>query len=74
MNKQTLMMDVDAFREVVSALGNQEKLAEAMGVTRAMLHYYQKNGLPVDRCIQMEQLSGVPRERLLPNLFRSDAA
>jgi DNA-binding transcriptional regulator YdaS (Cro superfamily) len=63
-------MDTQLFEELLSGAGtNQAGLASKIGVTRQMLHKYKSAGIPANRVIQFEKATGVPRERIRPDVF-----
>lgn len=46
--------------------GGQDKLAERMGCTQQNVSAWKKNGyVPLVRAVEIEQLTGVPREDLI---------
>lgn len=44
-------------------------LAERLGLTKAAVYAWRKNGIPAERVIQIEQITGVSRRVLRPDLF-----
>ena len=63
-------MDTQLFEELLNGAGtNQAGLAVKIGVTRQMLHKYKSAGIPANRVIQFEKVTGVPRERIRPDVF-----
>ncbi|MGQ0834998.1 MAG: Cro/CI family transcriptional regulator [Gammaproteobacteria bacterium] len=56
--------------KVIEGSGGVGALAKALGVTPQAIHKWRKDGLPrdVDRILELERISGVPREELCPEL------
>lgn len=50
------------------AAGGKNQLAKALGLSRAALYFWSK--VPDKHLVKVEQLTGVPREELRPDLFR----
>jgi len=50
---------------------NITELAKTLGVTRACVYKWHesKNGIPAERCIQIEKITGIPRCKLRPDLW-----
>lgn len=44
-------------------------LAKKLGLTKAAVYAWRKNGIPVERVIQIEEITGVSRHNLRPDLF-----
>lgn len=52
--------------DAISAIGSQDKLADAMGVKQQVVSYWKRVGyVPTGRVVEVEQLTGVPRQRLI---------
>jgi len=51
--------------------GLQAKVAHGLGLTRAAVVKWRN--IPADRLIEIEQITGIPREALRPDLFRKPA-
>lgn len=50
----------------IRVAGSQDKLAEMMGCSQQVVSEWLARGYaPADRVIEMESLTGIPRERLL---------
>lgn len=47
-------------------------LAKKLGLTKAAVYVWRKNGIPVERVIQIEEITGVSRHNLRPDLFDSN--
>jgi transposase-like protein len=56
--------------KVIKRSGGVGALARALDVTPQAIHKWRKAGLPrdVDRILELERISGVPREELCPDL------
>lgn len=58
--------------EAVTRIGGAHAVASIMGVSStAVLHWIYRN-CPAERCVELERLSGVPREQLRPDIFSRD--
>lgn len=50
----------------IAAAGSQDLLAKGMGVTQQVISYWKAQGyVPPGRVLEMEQLTGVPRAKLI---------
>jgi hypothetical protein len=58
----------EGLRLAIEAAGNVSRLALLCGVSRAAACAWTR--IPDDRIIQIEMVTGVPREKLRPELFR----
>lgn len=52
---------------VLDKVGGHAKLASMIGVTRAAVHQWRC--IPLDRVLEIEEATGVPREKLRPDVF-----
>ena len=56
------------FDRVCKALGgNQKGVAAALGLSQPSVHLWKRNGIPEDRCPQIEALTGLRCEELRPD-------
>ncbi len=44
-------------------------LAKKIGLSKAAVYAWRKNGIPVERVIQIEKITGVSRHNLRPDIF-----
>jgi DNA-binding transcriptional regulator YdaS (Cro superfamily) len=51
----------------VKAAGSKAKLARALGITRSAIS--QWNRIPVNRVVEVESITGIPRQELRPDVF-----
>ena len=51
--------------------GLSAKVAHGLGLTRAAVVKWDK--VPAERVVEIERITGIPRERLRPDLFRKVA-
>lgn len=59
---------MNEFGEWLSAeRGRVTKLADAIGVTHSAVS--QWNQVPAERVVQVEKVTGIPREKLRPDIF-----
>jgi DNA-binding transcriptional regulator YdaS (Cro superfamily) len=55
-------------REAVIAAGGIRPLARALGILHTTIIRWRF--IPIERLLQVEKVTGVPRERLRPDIFR----
>jgi len=56
-----------ALLDAITIMGSQEDLAKGLGITGSAISQWKR--VPVERCPEIERLTGVPRERLRPDIF-----
>jgi DNA-binding transcriptional regulator YdaS (Cro superfamily) len=54
-------------RAAINAIGSGAVLAKAIGISPAAVYRWGK--VPTDRIKEIERLTGVPREKLRPDLY-----
>ena len=60
------MVKETGIADAIRAVGTQELMASAMGVTQQIISVWAKQGyVPLKRVTEVEQLSGIPRNRLV---------
>ena len=58
--------------DAIAAAGSQEKLAELLGCTQQNVSHWRRRGwVSTDRAQEVEQVTGVPRARLVKPKLRS---
>lgn len=64
------MAGMEAIKRAVDAMGGGAKLAAAIGVAGPTVSQWIKGvrKVPVERCMQIEQHTGVPCEQLRPDV------
>jgi Bacterial toxin YdaS len=55
--------------KAIRAGGGQSALARALKINRQAIHRWTR--IPADRILEIERVTGVPREELRPDLYRS---
>jgi len=55
-------------RLAAEAVGGYDKLADKLRITSQAVSGWYK--IPVNRCGTIERLTGIPREKLRPDIFR----
>ena len=48
-------------------------VAKALGVSPQAVHKWLKKGIPAPRVVEVERVTGIPREELIPALYRAGA-
>jgi DNA-binding transcriptional regulator YdaS (Cro superfamily) len=64
----------DALERAIRAAGSAAKLASLLGLHRSSVSDWRKSRVPAERVARVEQLTGVPRTELRPDLFAVEAA
>jgi uncharacterized protein DUF29/YdaS antitoxin of YdaST toxin-antitoxin system len=59
---------LQVIREAASKVGGVPKLARKLGVSRQAI--YQWTEVPIERAAELERVTGIPRSRFRPDLFR----
>lgn len=61
--------------EAIQKAGGVAAVAKALGMSEEGVRLWRARGkVPASRVVEFEQLSGVPRERLCPQLYRTARA
>lgn len=60
------------FQEYIQRRGATAELARALGISHAAIRQWQD--VPAARVVEVERLTGIPREALRPDLYRRDPA
>ncbi|MDF2975211.1 MAG: nitrate reductase delta subunit [Microvirga sp.] len=63
----------NGLKKAVAAMGGVSAFARALGVDRTA-PYKWRRGVPAERVIAIERLTGVPREELRPDLYEKRSA
>lgn len=58
----------EGVRKAKKAARSGAALARGLGITRAAVNEWDR--VPADRVVEVENLTGVPREELRPDLYR----
>lgn len=56
-----------ALNLAIKACGSAAKLAESLSIKRQAVYQWQH--VPLDRVVEVERITGVPRELLRPDIF-----
>jgi DNA-binding transcriptional regulator YdaS (Cro superfamily) len=59
----------DGLRAAIDKAGGLRALARALGISQTSLAEWRR--VPADRLVQVEAVTGIPRETLRPDLYRS---
>lgn len=60
---------MSAFEEFVAKRGNKAFLAAQLGITHAAVQQWGGR-VPAERVVDVERITGIPREALRPDLYR----
>ncbi len=63
------MAHMNGINKAIKKAGGRRQLAEALGVKRQHVEYWLKSGVPPKRAVQIEQVTGVKRKELCPELY-----
>src|SRR5262249_39983795 len=63
---------LSVIREAAGKVGGVPKLARKLGVSRQAI--YQWSEVPIDRAADLERVTGIPRTRFRPDVFKGSAA
>lgn len=64
---------MNPFREYLARRGAIANLARGLGITHAAVRQWGDR-IPAERVVEVERLTGIPREALRPDLYRRDPA
>lgn len=59
---------MDSLDEVAKERGGYAALARELGVARQTLYKWRQK-VPLDRVVEIERLTGIPRSKLRPDIF-----
>lgn len=59
---------MDGLKKAIEAAGGAAQLAKALGINRQVIYRWPQ--VPSRRIVDIERLTGVPREELRPDLYR----
>lgn len=63
------------FKQVFEAAGGATELARRLGVRQSVVsNWKSRNRIPAERVVEVERVTGIPRELLRPDLYRREAA
>lgn len=69
------MSQTDVITEAIEKGGGLKALATAMGMSEEGVRIWRSRGkVPAERVVELEKLTGVPREKLRPDLYRTGEA
>lgn len=57
----------DAVEKAIDAAGSAVKLGRALGITSQAIGQWKK--IPAERVVEIERVTGVPRQELRPDLY-----
>ena len=61
------MKGMEPMERAIKAVGNRSRLAKAIGLTREAVRRWTR--VPAERVVAVEKATGVPREKLRPDLY-----
>lgn len=47
----------------------QQQLASRLGIRQPSVHRWGRRGIPLDRIVELEGITGIPREEIAPALY-----
>lgn len=59
----------EGLKLAIEAAGGLRALARLLGITYQAIQQWER--VPAERVVEIERLTGVPRERLRPDLYRT---
>lgn len=63
-------MNTISLSEIYAAAGGMAKLAQALGIKRQAADGWKRYGrVPVERVLDVERVTGIPRERIRPDIY-----
>jgi DNA-binding transcriptional regulator YdaS (Cro superfamily) len=68
MRKNKMIAEADGLEAAIIATGSRSELARRLGISRQAIHFWKK--IPAERVVEIEQITGVPREIPRPDLYR----
>lgn len=63
------MHEGSSLDRAIRAKGGYAELARILGVTRQTIYKWSAGRVPVERVVEVEKATGVPREQLRPDIF-----
>lgn len=64
-------MNPQAHMKAIEAAGGPTALGNALGCSSQAISQWSR--IPADRVVDVERITGIPREELRPDLYRRDA-
>ena len=68
------MMNINPIELAVANLGSQQAIADAMGVGPMVISQWKRRGVAVKRAREFSEKTGVPIEKVRPDIFGPDPA
>lgn len=65
-------MEKDHIREIAKAAGGVIALSQKLGLSRAAVSGWKK--VPAERVLAVEKITGIPRDKIRPDLYGQEAA
>jgi DNA-binding transcriptional regulator YdaS (Cro superfamily) len=65
------MDETSPIDRAAAAVGNKSELARRLGITVQSIQQWKK--IPAERLVDIERVTGIPREELRPDLYRAAA-
>ena len=60
------------FSKLATAAGGVTKIANQLGISYQAVQQWGKKGVPANRVLKLEELSGVSRTKIRPDLYPSE--
>lgn len=66
-------MSVKILDKAADTVGGRRQLAGQIGVSRQVLEYWIKNRVPAEYVLKVENLTGISRHKLRPDIYGKQA-
>lgn len=64
--------EMEALAEALAIMGGYRAVATAIGnLSKTAIQRWSVSGVPAERCADLERLTGIPRWRLRPDLYKT---
>lgn len=62
---------MNTLKQAIAAAGNRSQLASFLKISRQAVNKWTR--IPAERVVDVEKATGIPREKLRPDLYRRQA-
>lgn len=60
---------MQAIEKAINAAGGLSKLADLLNVKPQVVHNWRSRGIPAERVLEVERVTGIPRHKLRSDLY-----